>query len=348
MRKKLKPRVRRLLWVVLGAMLAVIAAGGWWFYGEYTYRFSPQVLRSGSFYVRPGQSFAEAMRALDGEGFVASAEHTQRQAERRGLDTVHVGHYRLEKGMSARTLLSTLAGGRQTPVHVTFNNIRTLNQLAGRVGRVLLADSAALAAHFRAEAASSGEGPNYIGRFLPDTYEFYWTATPDEFTAAMQEYRNRFWDRSDRTAKAKKLGLTPEQATVVASIVIEETKRSDEMTAVAGVYVNRLAKGMPLQADPTVKFAVGDFSLRRILNKHTQVDSPYNTYKYSGLPPGPICAPAASVIDAVLAYGDVRHGWLYFCASPAFDGSHSFAATLAEHNRNAALYHKALNKRGIK
>lgn len=348
MTKRLKPAVRRMLWVVLGLMVVVIAVGGWWAYGEYTYRFAPVVLKDGSFYVRPGVTFDQVASALDSEGFVPSAEQVRSKARHHDLDTVQVGHYRLERGMSYRTLLSALAQGRQTPVRVTFNNIRMLDQLAERLAKVLLVDQEALMAHFRAEAASSGEQAHYIARFLPDTYEFYWTVTPKEFTASMKEYQERFWGRNDRLNKARKLGLTPEQVTVVASIVIEETKQADEMTQVAGVYVNRLAKGMPLQADPTVKYAVGDFSIRRVLNKHTRFDSPYNTYIYSGLPPGPICAPAGSVIDAVLAYVDQPHRWLYFCASPAFDGRHSFAATLVEHNRNAVAYHRALNARGIR
>lgn len=348
MTKKLKPSVRRLLWGVLGVMAVVIVIGGWWLFGEYAFRFSAVVLKEGSFYVRPGQTFDQVAKELDGQGFVASAETMAHVAEQHGLDTVQVGHYRLDRSMSHRALLSVLAQGRQTPVRVTFNNVRTLNQLAGRVARSLLADSVALASHFRAQAASSGEKANYIARFLPDTYEFYWTATPEEFTASMADYRDKFWGRNDRMEKARALGLTPNEATVIASIVIEETKKADEMTAVAGVYVNRIKKGMPLQADPTVKYAVGDFSIRRVLNKHTKFDSPYNTYIYSGLPPGPICAPAGSVIDAVLAYGEARHSWLYFCASPAFDGRHSFASNLSEHNRNAAAYHRALNRRGIR
>lgn len=348
MTKKLKPHVRRLGWALLAVLVALIAVGGWWVYQEYAYRFSPVVLKDGSFYVQPNQTFQQVAKALDGEGFVPSSEQIIRRAEQHQLDTVQVGHYALERGMSYRTLLSCIAQGRQTPVRVTFNNIRTLDQLAERLAKVLLADKKSFEQHFRTQAAASGDKANYITRFLPDTYEFYWTATPEEFTASMAAYHEQFWDRNDRRDQAQALGLTPDQVTTLASIVIEETKKADEMTTVAGVYVNRIKKGMPLQADPTVKYAVGDFSIRRVLNKHTKFDSPYNTYIYSGLPPGPICAPAGSVIDAVLAYGEARHSWLYFCASPAFDGRHSFASNLSEHNRNAAAYHRALNRRGIR
>lgn len=334
--------------VTLALMVAAIVVGGLRLYEEYHYRYQSVVEKKGSFYVLPNQSFDQISRELQNQGFVASAQELNRKATQKGVDKAQVGHYRLDQTMSARTLLTTLARGRQTPVRVTFNNIRTTQQLAQRVGQSLLVDSATLHQHFQQQAAASGQPATYIARFLPDTYECYWTATPEQFTATMKKYHDQFWSRNDRIARAKKLGLSPEQATTIASIVIEETKAADEMTTVAGVYINRLAIGMPLQADPTVKYAVGDFSIRRVLGKHTQFDSPYNTYIYKGLPPGPICAPAGSVIDAVLAYGDARHSWLYFCASPAFDGRHLFAKNLSDHNRNAARYHQALNSRGIR
>lgn len=348
MTKRLKPSLRKILWATFVLMLTAIVVGGVWLYEEYTYRFSPVVAKAGSLYVHAGQTFDQVIFALEAEGFVKNSQKLKQRAVKYGLDTAQIGHYRLEHEMTSRTLLTQIARGRQTPVRVTFNNIRTLEQLAERVSRSLSIEQKELEQHFRAEATESGEKENYIARFLPDTYHCYWTMTPAQFTASMKQYQEKFWSRNDRIAKAKKLGLTPNQATIIASIVIEETKMADEMTTVAGVYINRLAKGMPLQADPTVKYAVGDFSIRRVLNKHTQYDSPYNTYVYRGLPPGPICAPEGSVIDSVLAYNEARHSWLYFCASPAFDGRHSFATNLSDHNRNAAAYHQALNTRGIR
>ena len=173
--------------------------------------------------------------------------------------------------------------------------------------------------------------------------------TPEEFVERMQKEHDRFWNE-ERREKARRLGYPPEQIATIASIVIEETKFKGEMTQVAGVYVNRLRAGMPLQADPTVKFAVGDPSIRRVLHRHLEYDSPYNTYKYNGLPPGPICVPSIAALDATLDYAEAKnkHNYLYFCANSDFSGRHVFARTLPEHNRNAAAYAAELNRRGIR
>lgn len=350
MKKRLKPSVKRTL-LIIGVVAVILAAvGGYIVFDEYSYRFRAVVERSGTIKVYPDETFDTVIERLQKEGFVASAEKIKRVAIKHDKDSVRVGNYALSKGESARTLLTRLAAGRQSPVKVTFNNIRTLEQLAGRVARYTLADSAAFAKHFRAEASASGNKANYIAHFIPNTYEMYWTVTPAEFDSLMMVEYNDFWDSRSRLSKAERLGMTREEVVTLASIVIEETKAENEMTAVAGVYINRLAKKIPLQADPTVKFAVGDFTIRRVLNKHLSYDSPYNTYKNTGLPPGPICSPAIVAIDAVLDYSDDdnRHTWLYFCASPDFSGTHAFASTLSEHNRNAAAYHRALNKRGVK
>ena len=158
----------------------------------------------------------------------------------------------------------------------------------------------------------------------------------------MRQESDKFW--TSRDAKLSRSGLTRQQAYILASIVYEETKRKNEMPRVAGVYVNRLKRGMPLQADPTC--AVGDFALRRVLNRHLEVDSPYNTYKYPGLPPGPICMPSIDALDGVVDFEN--HDYLYFCAKDDLSGAHAFARTLAEHNRNAQAYARALNRRGIR
>ena len=180
--------------------------------------------------------------------------------------------------------------------------------------------------------------------FIPNTYELYWNCSSDEFLSRMQRENERFWQSRER--KLARTGLNRIEAYTLASIVYEETKRTDEMPRMAGVYINRLKRGMPLQADPTVRFALGDFSIRRVLNKHLEVDSPYNTYRHPGLPPGPICMPSIAAIDAVLDYEN--HDYLYFCAKDDLSGSHTFARSLAEHNRNAQAYARALNRRGIR
>jgi UPF0755 protein len=181
--------------------------------------------------------------------------------------------------------------------------------------------------------------------FLPNTYEMYWNIGEEKFVSKMKREYLNFWN-SDRNAKAQALGLSPIEVSVLASIVEEESAVVDEYPMIAGLYLNRLSKGMPLQADPTVKFALGDFGLRRILHKHLEVDSPYNTYKNIGLPPGPLRIPSIKAIDAVL--NRVEHNYLYMCAKEDLSGTHNFAVTLAQHTANARRYQAALNRRGIK
>ncbi len=261
--------------------------------------------------------------------------------------TVKPGSYIIEPGMSNNSLVNMLRSGRQAPVNVTFNNIRTLDELAGRIGGQIEADSASLAEFFHDEANYSADGfdiRTLIAVFIPDTYELYWSVDPRGFYRRMlKEYRD-YWN-DDRTSIAENLGLTPAEVSVLASIVDEEASREDEKPRIAGLYLNRLTTGMPLQADPTIKFAVNDFTLRRILNIHLEVESPYNTYKYSGLPPGPIRCPSRSGLDAVLNAED--HEYLFMVARFDGTGYHHFSRTLAEHNRYAAAYRRELNRRRI-
>ncbi|HQL45026.1 MAG TPA: endolytic transglycosylase MltG [Bacteroidales bacterium] len=261
--------------------------------------------------------------------------------------TVKPGSYIIEPGMSNNSLVNMLRSGRQAPVNVTFNNIRTLDELAGKTGGQIEADSASLSEFFHDESNYSADGYNtetVIAVFIPDTYELYWTVDPRGFYRRMlKEYRD-YWN-DDRTAKAEAQGLTPPEVSVLASIVDEEASREDEKPRIAGVYINRLRLGMPLQADPTVKFAVNDFTLRRVLNKHVAVDSPYNTYKFAGLPPGPIRCPSRSGLDAVL--NAEKHEYLFFVAKYDGSGYHHFSRTLAEHNRYAVAYWRELNRRRI-
>lgn len=261
--------------------------------------------------------------------------------------TVKPGSYIIEPGMSNNSLVNMLRSGRQAPVNVTFNNIRTLDELAGRIGGQIEADSVSLSEFFHDEANYSADGfdiRTLIAVFIPDTYELYWSVDPRGFYRRMlKEYRD-YWN-DDRTSIAENLGLTPAEVSVLASIVDEEASREDEKPRIAGLYLNRLTTGMPLQADPTIKFAVNDFTLRRILNIHLEVESPYNTYKYSGLPPGPIRCPSRSGLDAVLNAED--HEYLFMVARFDGTGYHHFSRTLAEHNRYAAAYRRELNRRRI-
>jgi UPF0755 protein len=263
-------------------------------------------------------------------------------------DNIKTGRYAVTPDMTAYDLLKNLRNGHQTPIKLKFNNIRTKEDLASRIaGQLMFSEESLLNKLSDAEVCQSfGFTPeDVVAMFIPNTYEIYWDMSTDNFLQRMKREYNRFWNE-ERTAKAKEAGLSPIEISTLASIVEEECTFSDEYPVVAGLYLNRLRIGQPLQADPTVKFAVGDFSLRRILNKHLEVDSPYNTYQHAGLPPGPIRIPSIRGIDAVLNYN--KNDYLYMCAKEDFSGRHNFARTYAAHQANATRYRNALNARGIR
>jgi UPF0755 protein len=226
--------------------------------------------------------------------------------------------------------------------------VRTKEDLAGKVSKYLIADSISILNLFSDENQIQKFGfttETYRTMFIPNTYQFYWTTSAEEFAQRMKTEFDRFWN-NERRKKAEQINLTPAEVTVLASIVQSETAKNEELARISGLYINRLNRGQFLQADPTVKYAVGDFTLKRILNVHLEIDSPYNTYKYVGLPPGPINFPETSAIDAVLNHE--RHNYIYMCAKEDFSGFHNFAVTLTEHNRNAAKYRAALNRNNIR
>lgn len=271
-------------------------------------------------------------------------------AERLNLkESYKVGHYVVEDGMNVIEIVRMIKLGLQTPVNVTMNNVKIPAQLAGKLAPQLEADSVELVKVFTDKELARELGFDspltMFSIFLPNTYEFYWTVTPRDFVDRMYKEYKRFWEGA-RDEKLKRTGLNRVEAATLASIVYEETRKVDEMPRVAGVYMNRLRTGMPLQADPTIKYAMQDFGLRRILNRHLKTPSPYNTYLNRGLPPSPICMPSIEAIDAVLNFE--KHDYVFFCARPTFDGYHNFAKTYAEHLRNARAYQAELNKRNIK
>jgi UPF0755 protein len=257
------------------------------------------------------------------------------------------GRYVVDRKMSCNDFLNMLRSGRQSPVRVTFNNIRTLNDLAGKIGRQIEADSAGIISFLEDPSNYRDDGftrENIMSVFIPDTYELLWSSDPEQFYTRMLREHRRFWNE-ERKEKAGRINLNETEVSVLASIVDEEAVVPDEKPRIAGVYINRLKRGIPLQADPTIKFAVNDFTLNRILNQHLLEDSPYNTYKYTGLPPGPIRCPSVDGIDAVL--NAEKHDYLYFVARADFSGYHNFSRTLTEHNRYADQYRKELNRRRI-
>lgn len=263
-------------------------------------------------------------------------------------EKINPGKYKLTPGMNNRTLVGNLRGGYQEPVKLRFANIRLKENLAGLLGDNFQADSAQFSALLNNEALAEQYGftsDNFYTMFIPNTYEIYWNTSPDKVIERLNEEYKKFWT-PERLEKAKALNLTPQEVSILASIVRGEALHNDEMPMIAGLYLNRLKKGMLLQADPTVIYANNDFTIRRVLNKHLTIDNPYNTYRYKGLPPGPINMPPIVAIDAVL--NPAKHEYIYMCAKEDFSGYHAFATNVSEHLINARKFQKALDERNIK
>ncbi len=261
---------------------------------------------------------------------------------------VRPGRYLIHKNMNNLAAVRTLRSGMQVPVQVTFNNIRLQKDFTAKIASYLnfsqseldsLLDQPAYVQQFGFDTT------NVLSMFIPNTYEVYWTTSADQFVKKMHQEYEKFWN-DPRRKRAQRLELKPQEVAVLASIVQAETNKAAEKPRIAGVYLNRLRKEMTLDADPTLVYALGDFGIRRVLDRHKQIDSPYNTYQNLGLPPGPINMPSPESIDAVLKYED--HDFLYFCAKEDFSGYHNFAKTYNEHLKNARLLHAALNQRGIR
>lgn len=261
---------------------------------------------------------------------------------------IRSGRYRVADGMNNLTLVRNLRNGNQTPVQLKFHNIRTKEQLASRLSQQLMPDSSEILTLLNDTVFLAKYNLNpytSVSIFLPNTYEMFWNIDAEKIFERMYREYNQFWT-DERKSKAATIPLTQDQVSTLASIVDSETNHNPEKPIIAGLYINRLRRNMPLQADPTVIFAMGDFTIRRVLNEHTRYDSPYNTYRNTGLPPGPIRIPSISALDAVLNYD--KNDYIFMCAKETLNGEHNFAATWAEHQRNAARYQKALNAMGIR
>jgi UPF0755 protein len=262
-------------------------------------------------------------------------------------EKIYCGRYAIQPYDNIRTLFFRLAGGNQVPQNLIVGSVRTREIVARNLGRQLMTDSAELVKLLYDPAFCEELGFNVetiMCLFIPNTYQVYWTTSPVKLFKRMKKEYNRFWNK-ERLKKAETIGLFPEEVSILASIVEEETNNKNEKPVVAGLYINRLKRKICLQADPTVKFAWQDFNLKRITNQHLNVNSPYNTYKHVGLPPGPIRNPSIEGIDSVLNYS--QHNYIYMCAKEDFSGTHNFTTNLAEHNANARKYQKALNKKRI-
>ena len=338
--------------VIIASILLILVLGGLTAYYSYTKIYKPNVDLLGKeqayLYIKTGSNFEEVLANLTENHLIKNASSFQWVAEQKGYkNKVKPGKYKIKKNMSNNELINLLRSGEQEPVKLVFNEARTKHDFLEVIHTQIEADQDELNNLINDDEFLKDFGvnsKNVLTLFIPNTYEFYWNTSAEQFIERMAKEYNKFWTK-DRIQKAQKLGLTKAEVSVLASIVQQESRVVDEQPVIAGVYLNRLKKGMRLQADPTVIFAIGDFTIKRVLNEYLDYDSPYNTYKYAGLPPGPICLPYSTTIDAVL--NRKAHNYIYFCAKEDFSGRHNFAANIADHDRNAAAFRRALNARKI-
>jgi len=347
MAKKKKNRLK--VGALLFAALFLICAFIFFDYYQKIYK-SATTLKDGKeyIYVKTSWSRSELVNYLYAERILVDTSSFIWVANQKGFIQPKAGRYLLENGMSNNALVNLLRSGKQKPVKLTFNSIRTLEDLAGRVAGQIEADSTELIKVLKNPQIASKYGfstSTFISMFLPNTYEIYWNTSAKEFIQRMASEYKRFWT-AERKAKAGALGLSQSEVAILASLVqAEQMQHREERPKVAGLYINRLKRGMRLQSDPTLIYALGDFTIKRVLNKHKELNSPYNTYKRVGLPPGPINLPEISSLKAVLNYE--KHGYIFMCAKADFSGYHNFAKTNAQHNIYANQYRRELNRRRI-
>ena len=298
--------------------------------------------------IKPGTPFDSVAVQLQQEGVIRDARQFKRFCKVRNFDQKRYGgRYEVRRGTTTRALANMIASHRQAAVRLVVPSVRTREEMAGRLAHQLWLDSSVLAEALWDSTLAARYGftvEEFPAMVVPNTYEVYWDVTLERLFDRLHREWEAFWTPG-RRERLERTGLTEAEATTLASIVQEEVRYKDEMPRVAGVYINRLRADMPLQACPTIKYALGDFTLQRILFVHTQVESPYNTYIHLGLPPGPIAFPEITAVDAVLNYE--THDYLYFCAKDDFSGRHNFSRTGEQHMRYARQYQRTLNRRGI-
>ena len=333
-------------------LLAVLLLGGNWSHGKYKAIYDPNLNLDGAaeayFFIPTGSSLEGVVTLLDQHGYLIDRTSFEWVAERKNLqNNIHPGRYLLKAKMNNNDLINLLRSGSQVPVKLTFSTITSREVFAGRVSKQIEADSAdVVELLYNAAYLESINFSLYSWQALliPNTHEFYWNTSAREFMDRIATEYDIFWNES-RIEKANGIGLSKIEVAILASIIQRETTMNDEKPTVAGVYLNRLKKGMRLEADPTLIYALGDFSITRVLDVHKEIDSPYNTYIHSGLPPGPICTPTIQSLEAVL--NAEKHAYLFFCAKEDFSGYHNFAKTYAQHRINARNFQRELNKRRI-
>ena len=348
----MKKKTRNILIAIALLLVGAIAAVGLEAYRLLYHNITSKSGKVAVVYVYPGTTLDSLICTLQQQFTIESESALRRHARlmhwpAEGQTYLRTGRYELAPKMGNKALIQKFRSGDQTPIRLTFNNIRTREQLAGRLATQLMIDSADIISRLTDDNYMAQFGlckETAVCLFLPDTYEIWWDISADQLFQRMQRIHSAFWN-DERRAKAAALGLTPEGVATIASIVEEETNRDEDKPTIAGLYINRLKIGMPLQSCPTVKFAMQNFQLRRITHQHLQTESPYNTYIHPGLPPGPIRVAQKKTIDFTL--NPTPSNYLYMCASTRFDGTHHFSATYAEHAAYAAAYQRELNKRKI-
>ena len=330
--------------------LLILVVGGYYAWRTWKKVYGPATGFAGKeqeLLIPTGAEMVQVQDSLQAGNIVSDIRLFRWVATRKKYERIRPGRYVVPKGMSMNDLVNKLRSGDQDPVRITFNNIRNLPQLAGQMAKYIQSDSLEVLTAIMDPATIRKLGFNQatiISLFLPNTYEVWWTTTPDQLIDRMAKEYKQFWN-DERRAKADALGLTQSEVSTLASIVQAETGKTSDAPKIASVYLNRLRIGMPLQADPTLVYALGLDSLNRVLHNDKRVDSPYNTYTHAGLPPGPINLPEPRFIDAVLS--PAKTDYLYFCAREDLSGYSNFSTTYQQHLVNARRYQQALNKRGI-
>lgn len=337
--------------IILSIVTIILIVGGIFGYNYYQKVFGESITQSGFLFIKSTDELQDVLISL--KDFGANEDDFLWVAEQKKFSNVKGGKYELTKGMSNNDVVNLLRSGNQIPIKISFNNQSTLESLAGRIASQIEADSTSLANAFTDSTFLANKNitkAQMLGYFIPNTYEFFWNTTAEKFRDRMFKEYNRFWNDS-RLGKAKALKMTPVEVMALASIVHKETAKSIERPRVAGLYLNRIKRGIPLQADPTIIYILKqqfgqDFVVKRVLLKDLKIKSLYNTYIHRGVPPSLIAMPDISAIDAVLNYE--RHNYIYMCADIDKPGFHAFASTLKQHNRNAKKYQRWLNKQGIR
>ncbi len=338
--------MRNRKYLVIFLLLFSILLSSFAFYG-YQILYSPNILvekEARYLVVEQGETFKTLQAKLYDNHYVNDLVSFSFLARLMDYDkSIKPGRYALDKNMTNLQAIRLLRAGKQEPVNITFNNVRLISDLPEKITSNLMISPAEFDTALIKFIDSNEHGfnqQNIISMFIPNTYEVYYNISAEGLVERMHDEYERFWN-NDRLTKAKAMGLTPKEVSTLASIVQAESIKKEESPIIAGLYYNRLEKGIALQADPTLVFAVGDFTLKRVLNEHKEVESPYNTYKYAGLPPGPINMPTIHSLDAVLNYED--HNYLYMCAKEDFSGYHNFASNLRDHLNNARRYQRQLS-----